>query len=70
MKIKVGQKFWIKIIGQRTRYVLAQVKCSQVALINISDGNRWHDPVPVDDIYNVSEDEWEAISSGARIEAR
>jgi hypothetical protein len=68
MRIKVGQKFWIQRGNDRTRYVLAQVKASQLSLINIKDGNRWHDPVSVDDINNVSDDEWAKISAGAKTE--
>jgi len=34
---------------------------SIVELVSLSDGNRWKNGVSVDDIYNVSSDEWKEI---------
>ncbi len=46
-------------------YILAQVGCHQVALIELSSGNRWADAIEVDYISKISSDEWTTIQGSA-----
>ena len=42
-------------------YILAQVAACKFALIDLNDGNRWYDPVEVEDSTNVSHEEMEVM---------
>lgn len=44
--------------------LLAQVDYGKLALINLSNGNRYVDPVKVKDLFSVSEKEWSKITGG------
>lgn len=58
---KVGD---FRRIGQRFKnmdgveYILAQVYIDKVALICLTTGNRYCDPITVKDCMKISEDEW------------
>lgn len=64
MTLACGQKFkaYDKENGQiEGTYVLAQVDIMKVCLINIETGNRWTNPVSVNDVMAISIKEWEEI---------
>lgn len=62
---KIGQIWCIKYVsGGRTccnHYLLSQIPCIGVFLVNISTGVNWAEPVQVKDVCNISHDEWERI---------
>lgn len=49
-------------------YILSQAYAYGVALICISSGNRWRDPIHVEDVKNISEGEWEEITRNGKFE--
>ena len=63
MMYSIGQKF--HYTGQfEEDYILAQVGFKQVALIRLTEGNRWMDPVKVEHVDEITEAEFEAIRWG------
>jgi hypothetical protein len=49
-------------IPQNTTYLLCQVESNRVCLMNLGSANRWHDPVTVGDVNNITELEWADIT--------
>jgi len=49
----IGQRFILR--GEE--YILAQVERHAVVLIGLHSANRWHNPVSVCEIYNISREE-------------
>jgi|SRR5690606_2039480 len=45
-------------------YILACVDNKKIALISLEDGNRWTNPISVNLVDNISEDEWDRITEG------
>jgi hypothetical protein len=56
--IQIGQVF----VCQNTKYLLAQTAYKKVSLINMIEGNRYHEATTVDELTNISEDEWYRIT--------
>lgn len=56
---KIGSHYKHGSLGEE--YVLAQVRSSKVALISMC-GNRFHDPIHVERIFDITEEEWGTIS--------
>lgn len=57
--MKKGDRF--REVGG-TEYILAQVEPCKMALISLDDGNRFNEPVKIEDSYVVSEKEWNEIT--------
>ena len=47
---------------RRETYILAQIDAFKAALICLENGNRWNNPVTVEDPHNIKEKEWQNIS--------
>lgn len=58
--IKIGQRYILNN-NEEDVFILAQVGSFKVCLIGLVPGNRWNDPVEVNDLYNISKDEFECI---------
>lgn len=68
--IAIGQKF--KLINPNdestftddpiNHYILAQASAFKVCLINLKKGNRYLDPVTVEQVDDITEKEWDKIS--------
>lgn len=58
--IKIGQ-FYIHAFTEE-EFILCQVDNYMVCLISIQTGNRWNDPVEVNDVFNITEEEFRSIS--------
>lgn len=56
--IKTGQRY----SQESERYLLSQVAENMVCLIKLSNGNRFADPVKVENIENISPQEWHQIT--------
>jgi hypothetical protein len=52
-------------VDSNSYYILTQVDYRMVCLINIGDcgGNRFADPVKVKDVYAITDDEWNLITT-------
>lgn len=42
-------------------YLLAQVNAGQVTFIGLNDGNRYIDPIKVNNAYRITKSEWEKL---------
>ena len=58
---KIGDRFHNEDWGE---CLLCRVQTNKVCLIGLEDGNRWTDPVKVDDTYRITEEEFSRISGG------
>lgn len=56
---KVGDIF----IKGKEYYILSQVGHSMMCLIHIRDGNRWRDPIKVDDVCKITKEEFNKIGA-------
>ena len=61
---KIGDTFSIKSIFPGY-YILAMIEYGKVSLINLSTGNRWGDPVEVNDYRAITKEEFIKISSSS-----
>ncbi len=61
MTYAIGQKFQNTGMFPEV-YVLAQVAFKQVGLVSIESGNRWYDPVTVNDVTEITDIEFEVIA--------
>ena len=59
MKICVGRIVYEK--GTEQKYLVAQVDCGMVCLINLTSGNRYLSPVEVKDICDITPSEFELM---------
>lgn len=50
--------------GGVSKYILTTPVHDKACLIELTTGNRWTDPVGVDDPFAITEDEWNRICSG------
>ena len=57
---KVGDRFFIS----GGTYILAQISAVKLILISLYNGNRWSEPVNVEDVDRVTESELKAICNG------
>lgn len=64
-KIKIGQRYKD---ASDYKYILAQTSEDRVCLINLSDGNRWNNPVHVKDVLNITSIEWKRITTEDKFE--
>ena len=64
MMYSIGQRFHYTGGSFDESYILAQVGFKQVALIGLTEGNRWMDPVKVEHVNEITEAEFEAIRCG------
>lgn len=67
--IKKKEKFYS--IGQfflknRIKYILAQVNYEEVCLISFLDGNRWVNPIKVENCYQITQDEFNCIKGSGQ----
>lgn len=66
---EIGQRFLSQpflTLGMKTvEYLLATTGNRYVCLINVSNGGFWNNPVQVDDVEDITEDEFAAITDGA-----
>ena len=67
-KITVGQRVWLRITVEDlpTRceeFIVAQVAPFKVCLVSLETGNRWEEPIKVENPCDVTSREWEKISS-------
>jgi len=60
MTFHIGQRFY----HDQDVYILAQVMPLRVALINLQTGNRWSDPVAVQNVQAITSEELEYIMAG------
>ena len=65
---KRGDKFKVEANGELSlrEYVLASVSDYSVSLICVIDGSRWTDPIVVKDPFNISEKEFDIITSSEK----
>lgn len=64
---KVGQKYILENpYTINNLYGLANLGDSRVCLINLATLNRWRTPIEVEDMHNITEKEWERITSGKK----
>jgi len=65
---KRGDKFKVEANGELSlrEYVLASVSDYSVSLISVIDGSRWTDPIVVKDPFNISEKEFDIITSSEK----
>jgi hypothetical protein len=56
----MGDKFKNKVDG--CIYILAQPEKFKICLISFDDGNRWEEPVKVDTLKCITEEEFEEIT--------
>lgn len=64
-RIAIGQRWGICEGGVKGEYILAEVDHRTVCLINLKDGTRSSNPVYVEDILDITDEEWEAIACGS-----
>ena len=58
VKIKVGQRYMFDNVNE---YILCQVSPRKMCLIDMNSGNRWNDPVKVENSSNISPEEFKEI---------
>jgi hypothetical protein len=56
-----GMRFSLRNYGCTEKYILAQVGNYECALINLTDGNRWHEPYKVKDVRAIMPSELDEI---------
>ena len=64
-KYKIGDRFENK--EDKTQYILAQCTYERVALIALTDGNRWAEAVEVNNPRNISSEEFNKITGSIAI---
>lgn len=57
---KIGDRF--TNISEQTEYILAKVDSAHVTLIQLTTGNRWGDYIKVEDIFNVTSQEFISLT--------
>lgn len=62
----IGQTF--KRGSNKEEYMLAQVAFSKCAMVSLRDGNRWEEGVEVDDVFAITEEEFNKICDGDKFE--
>lgn len=65
--ISIGQRYIFNDIDcptLSTEYILANAGVNAIALINLSNGNRYADSVRVNRTFDISKDEWNKITGG------
>ena len=55
----IGDRF--KIVGEAGEWLLAQVGYGKVCLIGLESGNRWEEPVEVNNVELITEGEMDKI---------
>ena len=63
-KIRIGQEYEFCSNGEV--YRLINVGRYSVLLINIKDFSRWTDYVKVNDVYDISKEEWTILTGGKK----
>jgi hypothetical protein len=59
---KVGDRF--QYAGEiEDCFILAQVSCAKVCLISLKSGNRWIEPVKVNSLRKITQEEFDGITS-------
>lgn len=65
---KVGNVFTSDVT--KSSYLVAQVDSNRVALICLANGNRWEEPVEVEDAQNISASEFHEMADGLSFDAQ